>query len=172
MQPLPTSDAIGPAIAVLAAAVAAVFDVRAGRIPNVLTAGTAVAGLGLAATGAGSTGIAAALGGGVLGLGLLLPGHVLGGTGAGDVKLMAALGILLGPAAIVVAFLASALAGGVFAIGHAARRGRLATTLARTAGLVTMPAVMKAQIDMDAPATKFAYGPALALGAIAAVLWR
>ena len=172
MQPLTTSDAIGPAGAVLAAAIAAVLDVRTGRIPNVLTATTAATGLALALSGIGVVGLTAAVSGAALGLGLMLPGHLFGGTGAGDVKLMAALGTLLGPAAIVVAFLASAIAGGVLAIGHAMRRRRLGKTLVRTARLATMTAAAKAQIDLDAPSTKFAYGPALALGAIAAVLWR
>ena len=170
MPPLPISD--GPcALAVLAAGTAAVIDVRTGRIPNLLTAGTAAAGLTLALLGIGHTGIVAALAGGALGLGLMLPGHLLGGTGAGDVKLMGAMGTLLGPAATVVAFLASAITGGALAAGHAWRRRRLGATMARTARLATAPGSVKAQIDRDAPATRFAYGPALAAGAIAAALW-
>jgi len=169
---LPISDASGAALVVLAAGTAAVVDLRTGRIPNLLTAATAAAGLALAVTGAGSTGIVAALAGGALGLGLMLPGHLLGGTGAGDVKLMGALGTLLGPAATLTAFLASAIAGGVLAVGHAWRRRRLGATIARTARLATAPSGTKAQIDLDAPATRFAYGPALAVGAVAAVLWQ
>ena len=39
----------------------------------------------------------AALGGIAVGLAVMLPGHLIGATGAGDVKFFAALGTLLGP---------------------------------------------------------------------------
>ena len=44
----------------------------------------------------------------VVGLALMLPGHVLGATGAGDVKLMAAIGSLVGPLLVVKAVLFTA----------------------------------------------------------------
>ena len=46
----------------------------------------------------------------------MLPGHLIGATGAGDVKLFAAAGALIGPAHILTAFIYTALAGGVLAI--------------------------------------------------------
>ncbi len=46
----------------------------------------------------------------------MLPGHLFGATGAGDVKLFAAAGALIGPAPIVTAFFYTALAGGVLAL--------------------------------------------------------
>ena len=64
--------------------------------------------------------MAAAAIGGVLGFVMMLPGHVLGGTGAGDVKLVAALGTLLGPAGVFMAVLYGAVAGGVLAAGTCA----------------------------------------------------
>ena len=81
----------------------------------------------------------------------MLPGRLFGATGGGDVKLMAALGTLLGPQQIVVAFLVGAIAGGALALGHAWRRGRLGTTMSRTAQLVVDPAAAKAAIDAAAP---------------------
>jgi prepilin peptidase CpaA len=149
-----------------------VIDLRTGRIPNALTAAAAVAGLAFATLGLNDVTLPMALAGGVLGLALMLPGRILGGTGAGDVKLMGALGTLLGPRQIVVAFLAGAIAGGVLALGHAWRRGRMTVTMTRTAQLVTGPAAAKATIDAAAPHTRFAYGPALAAGAMFATLWR
>jgi prepilin peptidase CpaA len=100
----------------------------------------------------------------------MLPGHILGGTGAGDVKLLAALGTVLGPGGVVMAFLYSAIVGGLLAVGHALKRRRLATTLSRTARLVAMPGETKKEIDGAAHASRFAYGPALAIGAITAAL--
>ena len=59
----------------------------------------------------------------LVGLLLMMPGHVIGATGAGDVKLMAAVGAVVGPDVIFRAFLYSAVAGGVLAIvGRAAAR--------------------------------------------------
>jgi prepilin peptidase CpaA len=155
---------------VAASSVAAAIDVRTGKIPNRLTAG--VGGLGLALTAAGLTGhsMAAAAVGGVLGFVMMLPGHVFGGTGAGDVKLVAALGTLLGPAGVFMAVLYGAVAGGVLAVAHALRRRRLAITLSRTARLVAAPVEAKRDIDGAAAYSRFAYGPAIAIGAIAAAL--
>jgi prepilin peptidase CpaA len=165
------SDATFAAAAIVAIAGAGI-DLRTGRITNLLTAATATAGLALAATGVTGPSLAASMAGGVLGLALMLPGHLVGGTGAGDVKLMGALGTLVGPAAIVVMFLASAIAGGALAIAHAWRRGRMGVTMARTARLAAGAAGSKADVDAAAPFTRFAYGPAIAVGAIVAGLWR
>ena len=71
---------------------------------------------------------------------------------------------------VVMAFLYSAMAGGLLAVGHALQRRRLATTLSRTARLVATPGETKREIDGAAHASRFAYGPALAIGAIAAAL--
>ncbi len=46
----------------------------------------------------------------------MMPGHALGATGAGDVKLMAAVGAIVGPALVLSAFLFTAIAGGVLAL--------------------------------------------------------
>ena len=96
--------------------VATIVDLRTRRIPNQLTAAMAVDRLGTRGhrTSAASPSWAA-LAGLVLGLAVMMPGHLLGATGAGDVKLMAAAGALLGPALVVTAFIFTALAGGVLA---------------------------------------------------------
>ena len=76
----------------------------------------------------------------MLGLALMLPGHLFGATGAGDVKLFAAVGALLGPAPIATAFLYTAIAGGVLAVVVALRRRRLRQTLERHGALVATAA--------------------------------
>jgi prepilin peptidase CpaA len=75
----------------------------------------------------------------------MLPGHVFGRTGAGDVKLLAAGGTLLGPAATVTAFLVMAVAGGVIALVIAVRSRRVR-------------------------GVEFAYAPAVAVGITLAAL--
>jgi prepilin peptidase CpaA len=148
----------------------AAVDLWTRRVPNQLTLGIAGCGVALAATHAGSTSVGAAVAGLVVGLILMLPGHVIGKTGAGDVKLFAALGTLLGPTQIVVAFLYTAIAGGVLAIAVAVRRRRLRETVERTAALVSTGGNNVAQIEHPSADNRFAYAPAIALGALAAAL--
>lgn len=159
-----------PAVVAAASSVAAVIDLRTGRIPNPLTATVAVGGLALTAVGLTGQSMAGAGFGAVLGLALMLPGYLFGGTGAGDVKLLAALGTWLGPAGVLMAFLYSAIAGGVLALVHALRRRRLGTTLSRTARLLAAPVSTKQEIDGAAATSRFAFGPAIALGAVLAAL--
>lgn len=155
------------AILVIATGVAAtIVDVRERRVPNVLTMGVAAAALVIAMAGIGAVGLGGALGGLVLGLGLLLPAHVFGATGAGDVKLLAAFGALLGPADVFQAFLRAAIIGGVLAVGVALSRGRLRQTLYGTAMLVTTRSrEAVALVEHPAANNRFPYAPAIAAGA-------
>jgi len=149
-------------------ATAAAIDIRTGRVPNRITMGAAVIGLGLAATGAsGLTLTQAAIGTG-LGFLLLLPGYLLGGTGAGDVKLLAGIGAIVGPDRIVTAFLFSAIAGGVIAIGFAVERGRVLATLSRTAAIMGWGSA--AQVGVATGSNRFPFAPAIAIGTLLAVL--
>jgi prepilin peptidase CpaA len=100
----------------------------------------------------------------------MLPGHLVGATGAGDAKLFAALGTLLGPRGIVVAFAYTALAGGVLAVAVALWRRRLGDTLERTAMFVRTRGANVAEIERTSSNNRFAYAPAIALGALLAAL--
>jgi prepilin peptidase CpaA len=153
----------------LGLAAAVVTDVRTRRIPNWLTGAIAGAGFGLAFGGGGVSPLQAALGVAV-GLAVMLPGHVIGATGAGDVKLMAAIGSFLGPSLEFRAFLYSALAGGVLAVAVAARRGLLTDTVLGTTRLVTAPAMTRDAIVSSGPRNRFAYGPAIAAGTLITLL--
>lgn len=150
--------------------IATVVDIRTRRIPNELTAAMAGVGVGLAATGVSGVPLWASVLGFAIGLLLMMPGHVLGATGAGDVKLMAAVGAIVGPALVISAFLFTALAGGVLAIVVAMRRKRLATTLAGTGRLVAGSADTRALLRTAPTTSRFAYGPAIAVGSIIAAL--
>ena len=66
------------------------IDLRTRRIPNVLTGAIALAGVGIAAGGFGPVTLPQAIAGLLVGFLVMLPGHVIGATGAGDVKLFAA----------------------------------------------------------------------------------
>jgi prepilin peptidase CpaA len=60
---------------------------------------------------------------------LLIAPFAAGGIGGGDVKMMGALGAMLGPHLVVSSLLIGALLGGVHAAVYAARRGLLRQTL-------------------------------------------
>jgi len=158
-----------------ACALACFWDVRTHRVPNVLTFGTAMVGLVAHGTTGGAEAFAASAGGLVLGLGLFMPFYLLGGLGAGDVKLLAALGAWLGPADVVWVALYGALAGGVFAVlvslahgylGRAFANLRLLLTHWRLSGLRPVPGLTLA----DAPGPRLPYTLPIAAGLVA-TLW-
>lgn len=148
----------------------AVIDLWTRRVPNALTLAIAALGVLLAASGASAVTLRAALVGFALGFVLMLPGHIAGATGAGDVKLFAAIGTLLGPVGIMAAFLYTAIAGGLLAVAVAVQRRRLAATVERTAALVTTAGANVGEIEHPAADNRFAYAPAIAIGALAAAL--
>ena len=124
---------------------AAAIDLRTRRVPNGLTGAAAAVGVALALTGTGRVGVVASVLGGVIGLTLMLPGYLFGGTGGGDVKLLAAVGTFLGPDRVLIAFFGMAVGGGVLALAIAIARRRFYNQT-------------------------FAYAPAIAIGALFAVL--
>ena len=164
------SEPLVLAAVALGGGAAATIDLRTRRVPNQLTLAIGVLGLALAASHTTGMTIAGALAGFAIGLALMLPGHVIGATGAGDVKLFAALGTWLGPAHIVMAFLYTAIAGGLLAVAVAARRRRLQETVDRTAAFVRTGGSNVGEIEHGAANNRFAYAPAIAIGALAAVL--
>ncbi len=145
------------------AGTAAAIDFRTRRIPNVVSAATAALGITLAATGLSGISIASSMVGFLVGLLLMLPGRFLGATGAGDVKLMGAVGAVLGIERMPLAFVCTAIAGGVLAIVVAIRRGRLAATIGGTGRIIA-----RQEIGSTGAHNKFSYGPAIAAGALLA----
>lgn len=154
----------------LGALAATIVDLRTRRIPNALTATVAGVGVGLAAAGVSGISLGASAAGLLVGMLLMMPGHMLGATGAGDVKLMAAIGAIVGPALVVTAFLFTAVAGGVLAVIVAVRRRRLTATFAGTGRLIAAPREAPREIRSAAPVSRFAYGPAIAIGSVLAAL--
>jgi prepilin peptidase CpaA len=164
------SDVVAVSILAACGCASIVIDVRTRRVPNVLTFGLAATGVGLAALHLTGISVGSALLGLLLGLALMLPGHIIGATGAGDVKLFAAAGTLLGPAGVVLAFLYTAIAGGVLAIGAAVARGQLRYTLERVAVLVRTGGANRFDIEGGPVNNRFAYAPAIAIGTLAVAL--
>jgi len=120
MVPVPVS------VATLVYAVLCVAsDVQSRRIPNLLSGLGMVVGIVLNTVYFGSDGLLASLGGTLLIGGLLLGPFAMGGIGGGDVKMMAAIGALLGPRAALPALLMGLVFGGGIMVIHLIRLGRL-----------------------------------------------
>lgn len=149
---------------------AAIVDAAHRRIPNVLSLGTAVVGMALAGAGLSGVTLTSSLVGFALGFAMMLPGHVFGATGAGDVKLFAAAGAVVGARRIIPAFLLMAIAGGLLALGVAWWRGRLMHTMKLTARLCGQPGATKTAIEHQGEHNRFPYGPAIAVGCVIAAL--
>jgi len=164
------SDFIVIGAVVCGAAAATAIDLRTRRVPNALNALIASIGIVLAVTGLSGVSIGAAAIGLGLGLALMLPGFLFGATGAGDVKLFAAMGTLVGPTHILRGFFFTVVAGGILAIAVAAKRGRLQQTLGRTAALVASGGANAAVIEAPIENNRFAYAPAIAIGVTLATL--
>lgn len=97
--------------------IAAVKDIRFHKIPNWLTYSSMGIAL-LYHTGLnGLEGLLFSLKGIGIGMGLLIFFYLMKGMGAGDVKLLGAVGGLLGPTGVALAFLWTAVLGGIYALG-------------------------------------------------------
>lgn len=163
-------DAIVLTAIVLGTVLAAAVDLRTRRVPNVVAMSLAAAGVLIAFAGLGRVGLVASLLGLGLGVTLMLPGHLFGATGAGDVKLFAAVGAFLGPAGILSAFLYTAIAGGVLAVVIAIRRGRARQAIGGAARFVASGAANRDAVEDPSGNNRFAYAPAIAIGAVLAAL--
>ena len=103
-------------IAIVIALISCVTDVRTRRIPNMLTLGGALAGVAFHTIDAGVAGSLHSITGWAAGVAIFFLPFALGGMGAGDVKLVAALGAWLGPADTLTLAIHSVLLAGVAAV--------------------------------------------------------
>jgi prepilin peptidase CpaA len=162
-----------PVIVLVALATQA--DVRARKIPNVLTGPALLLGVLVHLGLNGTAGAGSALLGAVVAGAILLPGWLMGFMGAGDVKLMAAVGAWLGHPDGFVAAVAALIAGGLLAIAVAVRRGILKQALRNSMALGLALLGRKGSGSTTRPTTagvRFPFAPAVLAGAIFALLSR
>ncbi len=128
---MPTPLIINAALLVPLAAVITYYDVRYRRIPNVLVLATLISGLILNTMIYGFSGALASVAGCLLAFAFMLALHIFGAMGAGDVKLFAAIGAVLGVKLVVPTFVVVLLVGGVLAVISMLRAGNVRATLFR-----------------------------------------
>jgi len=160
-----------PILAIAVAVTAGIIDASSRRIPNRLTYSSMIAGLMLQTLVSGWRGLLLGLGGAVLFGGVFLLFYLVRAMGAGDVKLAAALGCIVGPASSWQMMFATAVAGGALAFLVMVFTGRVLQTLRSTLavagfhvlhGLRTHPV-----INLDNPAAvRMPYGLAFAAGTL------
>ncbi len=136
---------------------AAVVDLRARRIPNWLTFGLVLAGVGQSFTWARSVGPADAMLGLLTGFGLTFVLFAIGALGGGDVKLLAGLGAWLGPMHTLVVFTLAAVLGMLFVLAHAVAQGRL-TQLFRNSAVIALSLTQAGDFEEAAEAGKACSG--------------
>ncbi|HEY3357725.1 MAG TPA: A24 family peptidase [Polyangia bacterium] len=152
---------------------AAIWDVGARRIPNLVTLLTAVCGLGAQAVAGGVIAALSGLAAGGIVLALLWSQWSKGRLGGGDVKLAAAAAVWVGLHGLPTYVLAGAAAGALvslvcFAASSRAARSDIALNLKGAALTTSIPAApLKAAGRVSVP-----YGVAVAAGALVTLLWR
>jgi prepilin peptidase CpaA len=174
---------------ILLLVIGAVWDIRTRRIPNLLTFGGAIVG-GIANIAIShQDGLFNSVIGWGLGIALLFIPFIIGGIGGGDVKLLGAAGAWGGPLFVVHAAFYSALAGSVVSFGFLLYRRELGIAISPlirsvrwSLALVLSGVTTEAQSVVLRPkgaATTvsplkvyFPFGPALAIGGLAALFLR
>ena len=135
-----------PVVAVVAVVTAAaVYDLKYRRIPNALTLGAAAVAIAIHGVVSGWSGVLLAASGLGLGVGLYFPLFALGGMGAGDVKLLGAIGAWLGPMGAVWTGLFGAIAGGIMALVVALARGYARTAVRNVGAMLRLWSVVGVQ---------------------------
>jgi prepilin peptidase CpaA len=154
--------------------VAGAYDARYRKIPNWLSLSGLILGLGINTLLSGWGGLgAAALG---FGLAMLIytPIYLVRGMGAGDVKLMAAIGAIVGPHDWLGIFIATALVGGIVSLTAVVIKKRTHQTLLNLATILSellqfrRPAKADSRLDVrNSNALRMPHALSIAAGCIA-----
>ncbi|MBI4471540.1 MAG: prepilin peptidase [Acidobacteria bacterium] len=155
---------------------AAWSDLKTRRIPNWITVPGAVLGVLLQSVYGGVNGAISSLTGAAVGFAVFMVLYITGGMGAGDVKLFAAVGALVGLESLLLVFVFTGLLGGIAAVVLSAYRGRLRQTLRRTGALLIdlgrfrWQEVRNAGVSAGPNALRLPYGAVIAGGTLVSLL--
>jgi len=176
------TDLIPLAAVALATLAASATDLWKFKVYNALTFPTLLLGLACSGWLGGWPGLGSSLLGAGLGLGLLVVFFALGGVGAGDVKLLMAVGAWLGPFLTYQVFVASAFAAGLYAAALIWSRGGpmavvaevylLGMALARPGRSARPPATIEAEVRRpDRRRRLVPFGAMTCVGFFATMAW-
>ena len=157
--------------ALICAMIGAVSDIRAGRIPNWLTYGGLVVGLTLRTILEGWRGLGQGAAGILAGGGIFFLFYLVRGMGAGDVKLMAAVGAWTGVRPAVVVMIATAVAGGILGVVYMVFYRRVGSTVRNISELIrfhlTSGIRPHPEVSLSDPGSiRVPYGLAIAMGTL------
>lgn len=153
---------------ILSLILAFITDLRSHKIPNWLTYPIIVLAIISYFAVNGFKGLLFSAGGLGLGLGLLMPIYMIGGMGAGDVKLMGAVGAALGPVHLFYAFLCTAIAGGIYAaVLLLSRAERAKDFLSRLYTAFLVKELRFSRLEGEGRGLKLYYGLAISIGTLA-----
>jgi prepilin peptidase CpaA len=149
------------------------YDVRYRRIPNAYVLAGLVGGLVVNLLFGGWSGLLQSVGGCLLAFGVMLVLHIIGAMGAGDVKLFAAIGAVVGLKLVLPTFLVVILTGGVLAVVTMFQTGTFASTMQRVvqifAGLLPGWKMPRFAVPTDKRYT-IPYGVAITLGSLISLM--
>lgn len=156
--------------------VAVVKDVRFRKIPNWLTFPSMALSIVYHSITNGFSGLLFSFAGLGIGIALLIVPYLMGGIGAGDAKLMGVVGSFLGPKGVFLAFLITAIIGGVYAVLLLARYGLVRVTVQRYLFIIRSFIFMR-KAEYVAPSEdekkpRLRYGIAVAVGTLLSLFIR
>ncbi len=153
---------------------AGAYDARYRKIPNWLSLSGLILGLGINSLLSGWAGLGAALLGFGLAMLIYAPLYLMRGMGAGDVKLMAAIGAIVGPHDWLGIFIGTALVGGLVSLTAIAIKKRVGQTLLNLTVILSellrfrRPAEADARLDVRSPnALRMPHAVSIAAGCLA-----
>jgi len=153
----------------------AVADARANRIPNIITVPFAALALLLHSFDKGLNGFFFSIAGMATGIGLLVIFYSMGGMGAGDVKLMGAVGSFLGVKGTLEAFVFCAFAGGIYSLAmiliyRDEFKGFFSESLQILISMVLLKQYVPIHTESSRQKPRLKYGLAIAFGTITYLL--
>jgi prepilin peptidase CpaA len=152
--------------------IATFTDVRSRRIPNWLVLPFLVLGIGVSTWRYGWHGLGQSAGGAALGLVIFGFLFWMGGMGAGDVKLLAAIGAWIGPGQLMIALVFTGLAGGAMALAWAASGGFLKELFQHASDLAFVAKERGEAVLTNPLRRKMPYAPAIAVGTLISFIAR
>ena len=167
-------EIIVPCFLIIVLLIAAITDILYKKIPNWLTYPVMVVATVYHMNVGGLGGFLFSIEGVAVGIAVLMVIYLMGGTGAGDVKLMGAMGALLGPKGVFIAFLFTSFVGGIYAVVLLITHGSLRETVKRYWAILKSFILTKDFVYVPPSERekkpRLRYGVAIALGTLISVL--